>query len=156
MVRQDIHLNVIGTGDSIDEYKAICDELGISDRVNWHGPIFEEIKIAEIMLSSHALIYTGAVGLSLIHGFNYGLPAIIHSDERQHMPEFAAFENRVNGFSFEKNNLNDLSDKINELQSLESSIYVEMSNNAFKTVANSYNIDNMVYRFNNMIEEIRR
>jgi glycosyltransferase involved in cell wall biosynthesis len=154
LANPNVHLNVIGSGDKIDYYKATADELEISDKVHWHGALFDEMEIAKVMLSSQAFIYTGSVGLSLIHAFNYGLPAIIHSNEKYHMPEFSAFENGVNGISFEQNNINDLITKINEISSLDDSEYIMMSRNSFKTVAESYNVDDMVFRFTNMIEEL--
>lgn len=154
-VNKNVHLNVIGTGDNIEQSKAMSEKLGINKRVNWHGPIFDEIEIASIMLSSHAFIYTGSVGLSLIHGFNYGLPAIVHSNEKHHMPEYAAFENGVNGLSFEQNKLDDLTAKINELSSLNSNDYMELSENATRTITDSYNVDDMVLRFSRMIEILK-
>ncbi|WP_315905498.1 glycosyltransferase family 4 protein [Vibrio fluvialis] len=154
MVNKNVHLNVIGTSESINFYKSMSDDLGISDRVHWHGPIFDETKIAKIMLSSHAFIYTGSVGLSLIHAFNYGLPAIIHSDEKHHMPEFSAFKNHVNGISFEKGNIVDLCNKINFISTINSEKYTYISNNAFRTVRDSFNIEDMVLRFSSMIENL--
>jgi glycosyltransferase involved in cell wall biosynthesis len=133
----------------------MSDKLGIADRVHWHGALFDEMKISKIMLSSHAFIYTGSVGLSLIHGFNYGLPAIVHSNEKYHMPEFSAFEDNVNGMSFEKNKLEDLSLIINKIYALDNESYLSMSNNAIKTVKNSYNTEDMLLRFSNMIEDMR-
>ncbi|GIC77269.1 glycosyltransferase family 4 protein [Moritella sp. F3] len=156
MVNKNVHLNVIGSGERIDYYKTMADEIGITDRVHWYGAIFDEMGIARIMLSSHAFIYTGSVGLSLIHAFNYGLPAIIHSSESYHMPEFSAFKKDINGISFKKNNVDDLRAKINQLSSFDALAYTVMSNNAFKTVTDSYNVENMVFRFKNMIEELNK
>ncbi len=154
-VNSNVHLNVIGSGDKADYFKAMADELDISDRVHWHGAVFDEMSIAKIMLSSHAFIYTGSVGLSLIHGFNYGLPAIVHSNESFHMPEFAAFDDGINGFSFRQNDSVDLSDKINELSTLGECRVIAMSTAAFKTVEHSYNTDDMALRFSNMINNLK-
>lgn len=153
-VNKNVHLNVIGTGDGIEHFKAISKTLGIDKRVFWHGPIFDEIEIAKVMLSSHAFVYTGSVGLSLIHAFNYGLPAIVHSNAAYHMPEFSAFEDGVNGVAFEENSIQDLSIKINQLSTLDKAKYKKMSNNAFETVAHSYNVDDMVDRFSTMVKSL--
>lgn len=154
MVNSNVYLNVIGSGDNDTYYKKMAEELGIGRRIYWHGAIFNERDIAEIMLSSHAFIYPGSVGLSLIHAFNYGLPAIIHSDESHHMPEAAAFKNHHNGLYFRLGDIYDLKDKINEMSSISTINYQVMSSNAFNTVLSSYNVDDMVSRFNNMIKEI--
>jgi len=148
-----ICLNVIGTGDDEAFYKQLAISLGVKNRVLWHGGLFNELKISKIMNRSHAFIYTGAVGLSLIHAYNYSLPAIIHSDEKYHMPEFAAFEESINGFGFRRNDVEDLCRKIEKIASLQLEDYVEMRKAAQITVSKSFNIDDMVNRFNLMIRE---
>ncbi|MGL4754838.1 MAG: glycosyltransferase family 4 protein [Aeromonadaceae bacterium] len=147
-------LNVIGGGDKEIEFKVLADELGVSHRVNWFGSVFDEAEIAKIMLNSHAFIYTGAVGLSLIHAFNYGLPAIIHDSREGHMPEFAAFKDKHNGFSFIRGNIDDAANKIDFLFSLSNDEQLKLSNNAKVTVDISYNIDDMVQRFNRLISKL--
>lgn len=150
----NINLNVIGTCDNLEYYKNIAHGLGIHKRVTWYGAMFDESAIAPIMLNSDAFVYPGAVGLSLIHAFNYGLPAIIHSDMRYHMPEFAAFKNKVNGFSFEYENTEDLVSKINLISSLDKVSYCKMSANASNTILESFNTDDMFKRFVAMIEDL--
>ncbi|MFQ2560592.1 glycosyltransferase family 4 protein [Aeromonas caviae] len=147
-------LNVIGGGDKDIEFKALADELGVSHRVNWFGSVFDEAEIAKIMLNSHAFIYTGAVGLSLIHAFNYGLPAIVHDSREGHMPEFAAFIDKYNGFSFISGDIDDAANKIDFLFSLSNDEQLKLSNNAKETVNISYNIDDMVQRFNRLISKL--
>ena len=57
-------------------------------------------------------IYPGSVGLSLIHAYNYGLPSIIFSDMRYHMPESAAFKEGFNGISYKKDSATSLARSI--------------------------------------------
>lgn len=150
----NIHLNVIGDDHNCVYYKSLSQTLGVSDRIHWYGAIFDEHIIAKIMVSSHAFIYAGSVGLSLIHAFNYGLPAIIHSNSKNHMPEFAAFEDGYNGISFEENNESDLGCKIEQLYMFDKAKYINMSNNAFKTIVDSYNVNDMVIRFDDMLRTL--
>lgn len=149
-----VHLNVIGDGENSVYYKSLAKSLGVADRIHWHGAVFEECDIAKVMLTSHAFIYAGSVGLSLIHAFNYGLPAIIHSNFKNHMPEFAAFKNDYNGVSFEEGNHIELSKKIEGFFGMDKDAYNIMSKNAFDTIVNSYNVDDMTVRFNNMIRAL--
>lgn len=147
-------LNVIGGGDKDDDkkFKKLASDLNVEHRVNWFGPLFNENEVAKVMLNSHAFIYAGSVGLSLVHAFNYGLPAIIHSDREQHMPEFSAFENGVNGLSFTQGNDFSLAEMIDVFFSMPIAEQQQLSSNAKKTVARSYNVDDMVVRFNRLIQ----
>ncbi|QLK45120.1 hypothetical protein DR996_07225 [Vibrio owensii] len=151
---QKIFLNVIGTGEEISKYKSYSEELKLDHRIEWHGEVFEESRIAEIMLDSDAFIYTGSVGLSLIHAFNYGLPVILHSERKFHMPEIEAFKDGFNGMVFERGNVNDLTLVIDKMCSLGSLEYKTMSDNAWRTVKGSFNTEDMLCRFDSMIKEI--
>lgn len=147
-------LNVIGSGDKEAEFKKLAEELSVAHRINWFGPLFDEVEIAKVMLSSHAFIYAGAVGLSLIHAFNYGLPAIIHDSREHHMPEFSAFLNEFNGLSFLCGDVVNAASTIDCLFSMPNDVQQELSNNAKETVRHSYNIENMAQRFNQLITEL--
>lgn len=150
----NINLNVIGDSSSINRYNRLAHDLGIHERIRWHGALFDEIEIAKVMLDSHVFVYPGAVGLSLIHAFNYGLPAIVHSSDKNHMPEFSAFEDGINGLSFEMNNVDSLAEIIKKLTSLDCKSYDELCHGAYSTVEKSFNVDDMVNRFDGMIKDI--
>ncbi|TVL01646.1 hypothetical protein AYI82_21845 [Shewanella algae] len=152
--KSECRLNVIGSGDKEPEFKRLVADLNIEHRVNWFGPLFNEDEIAKVMLNSHAFIYAGSVGLSLIHAFNYGLPAIIHSDREQHMPEFSAFENEINGLSFSQGDFCSLAETIDSFFSMSNNEQQFLSSNAKNTIVQSYNVDDMVQRFNKVIIEL--
>ncbi|WP_181314901.1 glycosyltransferase family 4 protein [Photobacterium phosphoreum] len=154
-VKNKIHLNVIGTSDDIDKYKLYAEDLNISQNIHWYGEVFDDLEITKIMLNSHAFIYAGSVGLSLIHAFNYGLPAIIHSSSKHHMPEYAAFSEGVNGFSFKENDAESLSAVIDNMATIPDAEYEKLSINSYQTVKKTFNISDMSERFLKMIEVIR-
>ena len=141
----DIHVIFVGDGVEKQHLIELCVSMNVEDRVTFTGAIFEEELLAYWMLASHAFVYPGAVGLSLLHAFSYGLPAVIHSDDEYQMPEHAAFKNEYNGFYFERENVQSLAASITKL--LESPKHKEMRENALRTVQNSYNVDDMVKRF---------
>lgn len=147
-------LNVIGSGDKEYEFKKLAEELNVNHRINWFGSLFDEVEIAKVMLRSHAFIYTGAVGLSLIHAFNYGLPALIHDCREQHMPEFAAFLDGYNGLSFSYGDIIDAASKVDCFFSLENKVQQNLSNNAKETIRNSFNTLDMTKRFNELIFDL--
>lgn len=93
-------LHVIGDGDQRAMLQARARELGLENRIVWHGALTDEARIAEVANRCSAFIYPGEVGLSLIHAMAYQLPAIVHNRPSLHMPEIAAFCDGETGLSF--------------------------------------------------------
>jgi len=153
LVNRPIVLEVIGDGKVKDSLAELLDKSNKSCKVHWHGALFKEVDIAKIALSCHAFIYPGAVGLSLIHAFAYALPAIIHNTKNEHMPEFAAFKEGVNGITFEKSHITSL---VNLLECTELDKLEQMGNNAFKMVLETYNTDDMAVRFEKVVRELNK
>lgn len=148
-----ITLDVIGGGDDKLRLQTKCEALGLSARVRWHDPTTDENRIAKIANRCKAFVYTGSVGLSLIHAFSYGLPAIVHDNPVRQMPEYGALVEGVNGVTFAYENLNSLSTTIVEL--LEDDLRLtELSKGAAETTRNTFNTEDMVVRFENMINTI--
>jgi glycosyltransferase involved in cell wall biosynthesis len=135
-------LHVVGSGEELSALQMLAADLNLSDSVIWHGEVFDEVKISEIASFSHAFIYPGAVGLSLIHAFAHSLPAIVNKDDKYHMPEFAAFEEGYNGLGYCGED-----DLVSLLNSLEISDLLVMSGNARNAVELSYNTSDMADRF---------
>jgi glycosyltransferase involved in cell wall biosynthesis len=141
-----VRLDVIGDGEAKARLRQRCFELGISDRVTWHDATTEEARIAEVANKCKAFVYPGAVGLSLIHGLAYGLPAIVHDNRWAHMPEIAALRAGENGVTFRKGRPDDLASTVAALiadpRRLEA-----LSSNAIRTTDGSYNAADMANRF---------
>lgn len=149
----NIHLQVIGDGQNAKILYDLALKLGVSDRVVWHGALVDEVAISEIINTIKIFVYPGSVGLSLLHALSYGLPAVIHSSEKDHMPEFAAFKSSQAGVLFEKRNVKSLADKVNMLYVSDEQLN-EMSKRALETTQRTFNVNDMVARFNDMVESI--
>lgn len=93
-----VRLEVIGDGAG----RQALEERAVVSGVDavWHGGTTDEARIAAVANRCLLFCYPGQVGLSLIHAMAYGLPAVIHSDRRTQMPEFAAFGEGETGWSF--------------------------------------------------------
>ncbi|HDH7845989.1 glycosyltransferase family 4 protein [Raoultella ornithinolytica] len=79
----------------------------------FHGPIYSQHDIKKISESCLAGVYGGDAGLSVVHYMSLGLPVIVHNDIYQHMgPEPAYIKNMHNGLLFERDNNDDLVQKI--------------------------------------------
>ena len=90
------------------------------------------------------MIHPGAIGLSLMHSFGYGLPVITHNCREDHMPEFSVLEDGVNGFTYDCNDIKSLVSIIKYSINLDEDQYLTMKKNSKKIVDEFYNIDNMV------------
>lgn len=93
-------LHVVGDGETREALEARVAQLGLGEKVVWHGALTDEARIAAVANRCQAFLYPGEVGLSLIHAMAYGLPALVHDTRRHHMPEIAAFRDGVTGQSF--------------------------------------------------------
>lgn len=154
-IRGDIGLIVVGDGPVAGEARDQARALAVEHRIIWAGAHFEECSIAPWMLSASVFVYPGAVGLSLIHGFAYGLPAVIHGDRWGHGPEFAAFENGRNGLTFECGSAHSLACAINQLFDDEARRQV-MARRAGALVRETFNVNDMAERFVAAIDGLRR
>jgi glycosyltransferase involved in cell wall biosynthesis len=146
-------LDVVGDGEEISELKALTAKLELEDRVVWHGGLVDENRIADVANTCRLFVYPGSVGLSLIHAFAYGLPAIIHDDRNQHMPEHAAFESYENGYPFEKGNAESLAAAILGLID-DKPCLEKYSQSALYKADHEFNVDVMAERFCKMIAVI--
>lgn len=145
LLHKNIKIVIVGDGESRILLQETAKSLNVTDQVVFAGAIFEENELAKWMLAADFFVYPGAVGLSLLHAFSYGLPAVIHSNNFKHMPEHAAFIDGVNGISFQENDIESLAKKMNEM-----ALKVEdkkWSEGALETVIKSYNMEDMVQRF---------
>jgi glycosyltransferase involved in cell wall biosynthesis len=148
----DIRLEIIGAGPEEASLRVQASELGIAARVVWHGPITEEATIASVANRCALFVYPGSVGLSLIHGMAYGLPAVVHSNRWHHMPEISALKPGVNGLTFEEGNAVSLAETIAD--ALSDPIRLDrMSRESLETVRDSFNTKDMSKRFVAAVKE---
>lgn len=146
MSHKEIIIHVIGDGSNQDVFMKLADQLSITKRVKWHGGISSEEKISRIANQCRFFVYPGGVGLSLIHAFNYGLPAIIHNNRWGHMPEISAFKNEVNGVMFKENSIDSLSHTLEGLIN-DTNRLNAMSKEAVNLTNSTFNTNDMADRF---------
>ena len=147
-------LDVIGDGPEKERLQEQANLLGISDRIIWRGATTDEARIAEVANLCKAFIYPGAVGLSLIHGFAYGLPAIVHDNRWKHMPEISAHRPGENGVTFSQGDADTLANTIAWLLDRPQLLQM-MSAEATATTESTFNTEDMAQRFSEMINRLR-
>ena len=149
----NVTLDIIGDGRGRVALKARAEALGVADRVVWHDATIDERKIAEVVNRCKIFVYPGAVGLSLIHGLAYGLPAIVHDNRWEHMPEIAAHQPGVNGVTFRQSDPNGLAEAVEQLISKPNKLE-QMSAAALARTSQSFNTIDMAERFVRAIEDL--
>ena len=153
--RADVGLIAVGDGPQVEHAKRRAAELEVSTRIVWAGAQYDENSVAPWMLSASVFVYPGIVGLSLIHAFAYGLPAVVHSASHDQGPEFAAFCEGRNGISFAQGSAASLADAVNRLIS-DSSMRQSLSVAAKALTESTFNTTDMAERFNAAIESTNR
>lgn len=139
-------LVIIGDGPELDAWQTVAREHGVDDRVRWLGAIYKEEALAPYFLTASCFVYPGAIGLSLLHAFAYGLPVITHRDALLHGPEFAALTDGVNGLTFQPGNPHNLAEKIEKL-CRDMSLLQSMRDNALRRIENEFSMEHMVETF---------
>lgn len=148
-----VTLDIVGGGKDEARLQALARERGVDRRIVWHGGISNEAEIAAVANRCKLFIYPGQVGLSLIHGLAYGLPAIVHDNRWLQMPEYAAFRDGENGKAFKYADIDDLANVVLELLA-DSDRLKRLSSEARASVADVYNTDAMAKRFLQMTEKL--
>ena len=150
---RDFQWVVIGDGTKATGLRRRTAELGIEGRVRWIGALYEEAELAPWFLSATVMVHPGAIGLSLLHAFGYGLPVITHDDAHQHMPEFAAMEADRTGLLFRQGSVASLADAIGAALADPRRLR-SMRARCLEVVREEYNVNRMAQRFRAFAEQM--
>lgn len=142
----DAILAIIGDGPVRKELEELVAELQIEDSVLWTGEISDDAALSLWMRSACIFVYGGAVGLSLIHAFAYGLPAVISSRVEDHNPEALLFVEGAHGAMFDARDSDSLAAVLSE-QLEDPAKLVAMGDSAQAMVVDQLGIDRMANRF---------
>ena len=148
-------LVVIGDGEELIRLKEMVAMKRLDNSIRWLGKMYDiEAKLPWFMVST-CFVYPGAVGLSLLEAFCYGLPVITHKNLANQMPEIAALEHGVNGLMFEEGNADELANCIRKI-SENNKLREDMSIAAKRTIAREYSIEHMAGRFLDAVDGASR
>lgn len=146
-----LDLVVIGDGPDRGRLEEHAKAIGVANQIRWLGAIYEECALAPWFLTASCMVYPGAIGLSLMHAFGYGLPVVTHDNPVNHNPEFAALRHRENGLLFRENSIVDLAAQIHEVVR-SPALRGSLAAKALETVNGEYSMDGMVRRFQGAVE----
>jgi len=147
----DITWCIIGDGSMATALKKQAERSGAERHISWLGAIYDEEDLAPWFMVSECLVHPGAIGLSLLHAFGYGLPVITHDNVRNQMPEIAALKNGWNGLLYRENDPGALLERIIEL--LQDDLRLnQMRDNALNVATTEFNTQIMASRFAELIQ----
>ena len=152
LLEPDIMLDIVGDGDDAARLRQLAERLGVGQRVFWHGAVTDEASISKIANAARIFVYPGAVGLSLLHAMTYGLPALLHDNYREHMPEVAAFVPNVTGYNFADRQVASLVGAIRgHIDDVDG---LNAASGASLALASHYGTDVMAVRMDELIQEL--
>jgi glycosyltransferase involved in cell wall biosynthesis len=137
---------MIGTGPERERLEQAAVERGLTEHVRFVGEVYDELQLAPYFLSADLLVHPGAIGLTLLHAFGYGLPVVTHGSAERHGPEFGAFEEDRSGRTFRENDSGSLAGTITALLD-DAPARAAMRQRAQHVARHDYNVDVMVERF---------
>ena len=141
----DYKLAIIGEGDAAKKLRILSDQLGISEHIRWLGSLTEQADIAPWFLAADCFVYPGAIGLSLMHAFGYGVPVVTHGNRARQMPEARALEHLKNGFLFVEGDVCSLTDGIRFV--CDDPVQRRLLAQCALRTASGYSIENMTENF---------
>jgi glycosyltransferase involved in cell wall biosynthesis len=142
----DVVWCIVGGGSEEERLHSMAQDMGVSERVRFVGELYNEADLAPWFLSAQVLVHPGAIGLSLLHAFGYGLPVVTNSHASGHGPEFGAFEEGRSGRTFRQDDPEDLSRTVIELLQ-DPPALAPMRRHVRSIVRERFNVDVMVDRF---------
>ncbi|MBX9736981.1 MAG: glycosyltransferase family 4 protein [Phycisphaerales bacterium] len=138
-----VRATIIGSGIAEASLKALVEKLGLTEHVKFPGAIYEDIKLAPWFMSADAFVYPTNVGLSLLHAFGFGLPAVVGDNIKAHNPEIEALRPGENGDVFKHNDPKDLACVLDELVSDRARL-ARLSRAAHTTATREFTLTRMV------------
>ena len=145
-------LVIIGSGEEEKRrLSGLIVSAGVVDSVVWAGARYNEEELAPWMMASDLFVYPCNVGLSIIHAFNYGIPAVLCEPLEAHNPEVAVVVSDKNAVLAKNQTAGALGSAI--LRALNSKAFQQrLSVCALESVASNFNISSMVDEFRRLFK----
>ncbi|PKN43389.1 MAG: hypothetical protein CVU60_03265 [Deltaproteobacteria bacterium HGW-Deltaproteobacteria-18] len=145
----NLRLYIIGDGDRRLYLENCAKEMNLTDCVFFTGTIQDPNELAKYMLITDFTVYTGTVGLAIVHSFIYGIP-FLALEGKGHSPEISYLENNKNGYMAK--NLDDMADWILNAY-CNPQLIGKMKRECRQLIINEVNIKNMVSNFISVFKE---
>jgi len=151
--RDDCRLTIIGDGPELQHLKDLSVKLKLQ-KITFSGEILDDETTGKWIYVNDAFIMPGRLGLSVVHSFCFGTPVISQMKEDHfHGEGIGYIKNGENGFLIRDGDVNELSEKMNELIS-DQMLLLKLKQNAFDTAKNDCSIEIMTEGFDNAISYV--
>ena len=111
---EEYNLTLIGDGEKKEELEKLATELNLTKNVWFYGPCYNETELGGLIYNADLCVSPGNVGLTAMHSLVFGTPVITHNYFPLQMPEFESIREGETGTFFEHENIDSLTQKINE------------------------------------------
>lgn len=140
----NVQFDIVGIGDQKDHLRALAGELGIADRVHWHGKLSDE-ELRRVL--SHGSVFVIASiaelqSIATLEAMASGLPVL--AANAMALPHLV--DNGENGYLFEPGNVQELAGRMTEILTAEPATYRAMQEASLEMVK-PHNIDCTLKRF---------
>jgi Glycosyltransferase len=144
---------VVGNGPEQEQIENRAKKRGVARAILWKGPLYDEDDLAPWFMSSEVLVHPGAVGLTLLHAFGYGLPVVTHDDRSQQMPEIAALREGTNGVLFRRGDVRSLVESLLGILRAPA-VRSHLAEGALRTAREEFNTAVMAQRFSEIVRAV--
>lgn len=134
---------VVGDGPESGRLRAHASARGVADRVVFAGAIYEERELAPWMMNAAAFCYPQNVGLSLIHGFAYGLPVVTSDRIEGQNPEIEALRDNENGLLYRHGDVEALARTLERVVT-DRTLRSRLAHEASRTAREDFTLERMV------------
>lgn len=104
----ECNLIIVGSGPEEERLRAMAAELGITNKVWFHGKCYDEDVIGNILKGSAATVNPGSIGLTAIHSLMFGTPVITHDNLTSQFPEAEVIIDGVTGYYYREGSIESL------------------------------------------------
>lgn len=103
---------IIGAGPELEVLQDLAQRLGVADRIEFLGAIYDEEVVARYAYAADLCVVPGVIGLAAVHAHGYGLPVITCGNKEIQAPEAEIIIPRETGDFCEWDNLDSLTDTL--------------------------------------------
>ena len=146
-------LTIIGDGSERTNLEHLAVQLGVADRVEFTGAIYQQDLLAPWFNSALVSVSPGCVGLSAIHSLAYGVPMIAAQSE-PHGPEVAVLKDGMNTLFFPSDNPEELAQRLLNLAN-DREQWQQMAQAARRTVQERFSLSVMVHAFEQAVQYVQ-
>ncbi|MHB8837660.1 MAG: glycosyltransferase [Gemmatimonadaceae bacterium] len=139
----ELRVAIVGDGPERASLVQAIEARGLSDVVIMVGRLYDEMRLAPWFLCADVFCYPENVGLSLLHAFGYGVPAVVSDRRSCHNPEIDALQPGANGLLYQHGNAADLALQLTRILS-DKPLRQALSASALSTVNEQYSLSRMV------------